>query len=112
MHCFGGTLEQALTYVGLGFMVSVACAITYPSSGETRRMAAGLALGSMLVETDSPYLPPQPRRGRRNEPAFVGAAIEAIASARAMEVERVAEATTANACRLFGVAIPALAGAA
>jgi TatD DNase family protein len=105
MHCFGGSLEQARRYAALGFLVSIACSITYPASGAAREIAAGLALEWLLVETDSPYLPPQPLRGKRNEPARVGAAAEAIAVARRTTVEHVATATTANAVRLFGVRV-------
>jgi TatD DNase family protein len=106
MHCFGGTIEQARRFVGLGFLVSIACVISYPKSDGTRRIAAGLALDSLVVETDSPYLPPQDRRGKRNEPALVGAAVTAVAAARAASPDTIAEATTSNAVRLFGVSIP------
>jgi TatD DNase family protein len=110
MHCFGGTLEQAQRFVGLGFLVSIACAITYPKNEEARRIAAGLPLESLVVETDSPYLPPQDRRGKRNEPAFVEAAVAAIGQARGIPATVVADATTANAAKLFKVAIPTAAG--
>jgi TatD DNase family protein len=103
MHCFGGTLEQAHEYVSLGFLVSIACSITYPKSAEARRIAANLPLAALVVETDSPYLPPQGLRGERNEPANVRAAVEAIAAARAISVDIAAEATTRNASRLFAV---------
>ena len=110
MHCFGGTLEQARRFVALGFLVSIACAITYPKNDEARRIAAGLPLESLVVETDSPYLPPQDRRGKRNEPAFVEAAVVAIGQARGIPATIAADATTANAARLFKVAIPSAAG--
>jgi len=103
MHCFGGTLEQALGFVDLGFLISMSCAITYPKNDEARRIATGVPLEWMVVETDSPYLPPQTRRGGRNEPAFVAAAAAGVAKVRGISVEAVAEATTANACRVFGV---------
>lgn len=103
MHCFGGTLEQAQRYVELGFLISIACPITYPRNDEARRLAAGLPLGSIVVETDSPYLPPQKLRGQRNEPANVRAAIVAIASARRATEDEIAAATTANAEGMFGV---------
>jgi TatD DNase family protein len=103
MHCFGGTLEQAERYVGLGFLVSIACTITYPKNDEARRIAAELPLDTIVVETDSPYLPPQPIRGQRNEPAHVLAAADAVAAARGLPLEVVARATTENACRLFAL---------
>jgi TatD DNase family protein len=106
LHCFGGTLEQALPYVEAGFLVSLACPITYPRNEEARRLAANLPLDRLVVETDSPYLPPQGKRGERNEPANVVVAAAAVARARGIAVEEVAAATTRNACRLFGIAIP------
>jgi TatD DNase family protein len=107
MHCFGGTLEQAGRYVAIGFLISFACVVTYPRNDEARRMAAGLPLDAIVVETDSPYLPPQTLRGKRNEPANVAAAVHAIADARGSSSELVANATTRSAERLFGVQIAA-----
>lgn len=105
MHCFAGTLEQALGYVKLGFLVSVACTVTYPANDEGRRIAAGVPLDSLVIETDSPYLPPQTLRGKRNEPANASAAAQAIAAVRGLSFDEVAAATTRNAERLFGVAV-------
>lgn len=107
MHCFGGTLEQARRYVELGFLISIACSVTYPRSDDTRRIAAGLPLSVLVIETDSPYLPPQDMRGRRNEPSKVAAAAEAVAHVRGLSADDVAAATTSNAARLFGVPVPA-----
>ncbi len=59
MHCFGGTLEQSRRYVDMGFLISLACIVTYPRNDEARRIAMELPLTALLVETDSPYLPPQ-----------------------------------------------------
>ncbi|MEP7215352.1 MAG: TatD family hydrolase [Anaerolineaceae bacterium] len=106
MHCFGGTLEQAQRYVNVGFLISIACPITYPANDEARRVASGLPLEAIVVETDSPYLPPQKLRGRRNEPANIWRAIEAVAAVRGEQVDTIAAATTENASRLFGVALP------
>jgi TatD DNase family protein len=111
MHCFGGTLEQARRYVEIGFLVSLACTITYPANEEGRRIARGLPLESLVVETDSPYLPPQQLRGQRNEPAYLRAAVEALAEARGISFESAAHATTANAARLLGLRLPSGVGA-
>lgn len=105
MHCFGGTLEQALPYVDAGFVISIACPITYPANEKARAMVKALSLRSLVIETDSPYLPPQGRRGKLNEPSFVLEAARAIAELKGESLERVLEATTANACRLFGVQV-------
>ncbi len=105
MHAFGGTLEQARRYVELGFLISLACSAGYPKNDEARRVAAGLPLGALLIETDSPALPPQAKRGERNEPANLVAAAAVIASARDEAVEVVAAATSENALALFGARV-------
>lgn len=103
LHCFGGSLEQARQFVGAGYLVSLACNITYPNNYEARRIARKLPLDALLVETDSPYLPPHGQRGKRNEPANVVAAVGAIAAERSLAFHDVAEATAHNARRLFRV---------
>lgn len=110
MHCFGGTLEQAQRYVDLGFVISIAAPITYPKNEETRRIARELPAGSLVIETDSPYLPPQPMRGKLNEPALVLHTARAVAAARGETVEAILHATTSNAERLFGVSVRETAG--
>ena len=95
----------------MGFLVSLTCSAGYPRNDEARRVAAGLPLASLLIETDSPALPPQSRRGTRNEPANVRVAAEVVAEARGVGIEEVAAATTANAEALFS-AIPAVEASA
>ncbi|MCC6382200.1 MAG: TatD family hydrolase [Dehalococcoidia bacterium] len=107
MHCFGGTLEQALAFVEAGFAVSLSCAVTYPGNHEGRRLAAGLPLEAIVVETDSPYLPPQGRRGQRNEPANVRFAVEAVAEARSADPVAIAETSALTARRLFAASVSA-----
>ena len=111
MHCFGGTLEQALRYVEVGFMVSIAAVITYPGNHEARRLAAGLPAGSLVIETDSPYLPPQAMRGKVNEPALLIHTARAVAEARGETAGAVIALTSANACRLFRIPAGVAAGA-
>lgn len=111
MHCFGGTLEQALPYVEAGFMVSIAGPVTYPKNDEARRLAAGVPAGSLVIETDSPYLPPQMMRGKLNEPALILDTARAVAAARGEPLEVVLASTSANAMRLFRVGAGVTAGA-
>ncbi|MCI0777379.1 MAG: TatD family hydrolase [Chloroflexi bacterium] len=111
MHYFDGDLELGRRYSDLGFFISIHCSVTYPDAGTLAEVAAELPLDVLLVETDSPYGPPQSRRGQRNEPAYVEEAVVKIAQLRNEKIERVAETTTANALRLLGltdVARPAL----
>lgn len=101
LHCFSGDRALAWACVELGFFISLAGPVTYPKNEELRAVARELPLDRLVAETDSPYLAPQSRRGQRNEPAQVRAVVETIAAERGLPVEQVAEATTANARRLF-----------
>ena len=111
MHYFSGDLELAKRYVALGFLISIHTSVTYPKAQALQEVARRLPLETMVVETDSPYGPPQSRRGQRNEPACVSEAVAKIAELRDEPTERVAEATTENALRLFAAATKPAAAA-
>ncbi len=101
MHCFAGSLALAEAYVAAGYVISIPCTITYPTNDALRSVVASLPLDSLVVETDSPYLPPQSHRGQRNEPAFIAAAVQGVADAKGVSFAEAAAATTANARRVF-----------
>ena len=105
MHCFAGDPELAERYVELGFVISVPGTVTYANNSRGRAVARTLPLGSMVVETDCPYLTPQPFRGRRNEPGYVVRTVQEVAELRGCTAEEVASATAENAVRLFGIAL-------
>ncbi len=100
-HCFSGSYEQSLVCLKMGFHISVGGPLTYPNSRKLPRIVEKLPLDRLLVETDCPYLSPQPRRGKRNEPANVRFVAEKIAELRDTTSEEIAAKTTANAMRLF-----------
>lgn len=102
-HCFSGSLEMAREVIRLGFYVSMAGPVTFKNAVKQKEVAKEVPLERLLVETDSPYLTPQPHRGKRNEPAFVRLVAEEVANLRGMELETLAKATTANAKRLFQI---------
>ncbi len=102
-HCFSGSLEMAQEVIRLGFYVSFAGPVTFDKSVKVKEIAAAVPLDRLLVETDSPYLTPNPYRGRRNEPAHVRFVAEEIARLRNLPLEAVAEATTANVRQLFRI---------
>ncbi len=104
MHCFSGDEAFARACLDLGFFISFAGQVTYPKAGALREVAKGLPIGCLLVETDSPYLSPQPVRGRRNEPAHLPETGKALAALRNEDVETFAQATAQNARTLFGLA--------
>ena len=102
-HCFSGNVAQAEECLGFdGFMLSFAGTLTRQGNAlpEVARIAP---LDRILVETDSPYLVPQPLRAKRNEPLFVKHVAEKLAQIRGMSFEEIAEVTTSNAARLFGL---------
>jgi TatD DNase family protein len=104
LHCFTSTLEDAQRGLDMGFLVSFAGNSTYPKSQSIRDVAKILPLSNILIETDSPYLAPQPFRGKRNEPAYVAEVAKALASVRDLSVEEIANATSENFRRLFRLA--------
>jgi TatD DNase family protein len=101
MHCFSGGVEEARRSLELGFFVSFSGVITFPNAGKTREAAKEVPLDRTLVETDCPFLAPQPERGKRNEPAFVVHAADALAKVHGARIEDVAAATTAAARAAF-----------
>jgi TatD DNase family protein len=104
MHSFVGTRAAAEAYVAMGLHLSFAGMLTYKNAQELRDVAAIAPRDRLLVETDSPYLPPVPMRGKRNEPAFVRFTAEVLAQAQGVTLEELAAVTTRNARALFGLA--------
>ncbi len=102
LHCFSGDIHMARQVLDMGFFISFAGPITY--GGEKKKTIAGqIPLENMLVETDCPFLTPVPHRGKRNEPSYVRYVAEKIAELRGVSFEELAEATSLNAMRLFGI---------
>lgn len=103
MHSFCGgraTLDAALE---LGLHISFAGMLTFKKNAELRELAKTVPLDRLLVETDSPYLAPQPQRGKRNEPAFVRHTAECLAEVHGKTLDEIAAITTSNAWRLFAL---------
>ncbi|MBI1317441.1 MAG: YchF/TatD family DNA exonuclease [Candidatus Hydrogenedens sp.] len=111
MHCYGADAEFARKFLDLGFYISFAGNVTYPKAQVLRDAAAVVPMDRLLVETDCPYLAPQPVRGKRCEPAHVLRTGEALAELKGMPFDEFAEATTENARRFFRLDDPAIAGA-
>jgi TatD DNase family protein len=106
MHCFTGDAEQAQECLDLGFHLAFGGVTTYPKAPEVRAAARIAPPGRLLLETDSPYLPPVPFRGQRNEPAYVIHTAKAVAEIRDVPLEQLARETTANFERFFRIAGP------
>ncbi len=105
MHCFAGStafVERALSW---GFYISFAGNVTFPKAEELRAAARAVPLDRLLIETDAPYLAPQPVRGKRCEPAFVQYTAQHLAQLKGVPLETFCAATTENAARLFSVSL-------
>ncbi len=101
IHCFSGDVKLAQRYVELGFMISFAGPVTYPKNNALREAAASLPLEAIVIETDCPYLSPQPRRGKRNEPANVRHTAELISEVRNEPLDILSQRMALSATSLF-----------
>lgn len=102
-HCFSGDLGFAEKVVEAGFFISFTGVITFPNARDLQGIASIIPLEKMVLETDCPYLAPQPFRGKRNEPAYIRFAAEMIAEIKELSLGDVSRMTTLNAKRLFGL---------
>jgi len=101
VHSFTGDRVLAQQVLDLGFYLGINGIVTFPRSEALREAVQAIPLDRLLVETDSPYLAPAPHRGKRNEPLFVRDVAAYVARLRGMALNKLAQATTENACRLF-----------
>ena len=101
IHCFSAGPALAEAAIGLGLYISFSGIVTFRKSDELREIAARVPLDRILVETDAPFLAPVPRRGKRNEPAFVAHTAAAIAAVKDLELDAISRQTTDNFFRLF-----------
>ncbi|KUO76219.1 MAG: hydrolase TatD [Desulfosporosinus sp. BRH_c37] len=100
-HCYSGSWEMAKVLLNMGFYLSFAGPVTYKNARHTVEVASHVPLGRILVETDSPYLTPEPRRGKRNEPTYVREIVKKIAEIKNLPFEDIASQTMRNAETIF-----------
>jgi TatD DNase family protein len=101
MHCFSGSLEVARTCLDRGYYLGLGGPVTYRNARRAVEVARFVPPDRLVLETDAPYLPPEPHRGRRNEPAYLPLIAWAVAHARGVAAGTVAELTTGNAYEAF-----------
>jgi TatD DNase family protein len=106
MHCWGGSPEETQWFVDLGLYISFSGTVTFKKAEAIQASARVVPEDRMLIETDCPFLSPVPKRGQRNEPSFVRHVAEQMALLRGVPLADLADQTTQNACRLFGLALP------
>ncbi|MDE0030642.1 MAG: TatD family hydrolase [Deltaproteobacteria bacterium] len=103
IHCFTSDAAAARTFLDLGFYLSFSGIVTFKNAEALRDIARWVPLDRLLIETDAPFLAPVPKRGRRNEPAYVRFVAETLARARGVDVDEIAGASSRNARTLFGL---------
>src|SRR5580693_6295877 len=104
MHCFSGSPAEAARALDLGFYLSFGGILTFPKSLDIQEAARRAPADRILIETDAPYLAPVPKRGKRNEPAFIVETARKLAERRGVSLESIAALTTSNFRRLFRLA--------
>lgn len=103
IHCFSYSLELAKEYVKMGYYIGVGGVVTFKNGCKLHEVVRGIPLDNIVVETDAPYLSPEPYRGRRNSSAFIPYIIERIAELKDLSYEEVEKAVYENAAGLYGV---------
>ncbi len=103
MHCYSGSREQAEQYIKLGATISIAGPVTFKNAHKLVDVVKAIPIEHLLIETDAPYLTPEPFRGRRNEPAFVRYTAEKVAEIKGISYEEAAKKTAENAKRFFDI---------
>ena len=102
-HCYSGSLEDAKILAKLGWMISFTGVVTYKNARKSLEVIEWLPMEHIMIETDSPYLTPEPFRGKRNDSGHVHLVAETIARVKGMEVEEVVRITTENGKRFFHI---------
>ncbi|SKC83515.1 TatD family hydrolase [Maledivibacter halophilus] len=103
MHCYSGSAQLARQYIKLGAYISIAGPLTFKNARKAVEVVKTIPIEYLMVETDSPYLTPEPYRGKRNESSYVKYVAEKIAQIKEISFEEVAEKTTENAKKYFGI---------
>lgn len=103
IHCFGGSLKQAEEFLQMGFYIGFTGIITFKNAKELQDIVKEVPLEKILIETDCPYLAPEPFRGKRNEPLYVQYVAKKIAELKNLDFEEVSSQTTQNSKKLFKI---------
>ena len=103
LHCFTGTMNDARKVIERGWYLSLSGIVTFKRSSELRDVAKEVPLAQLLIETDTPYLAPQSRRGKRNEPAYISETAGLIADLKGISADELIVATAKNAKNLFNI---------
>ena len=105
LHCYSGSYEDAVRYIDMGFYIAFGGALTFKNATKQRAIAQKLPLERLVIETDCPYMTPEPHRGERNSPLLIHLTLETLAKVRNISLEEAATATYQNAMDLFGISL-------
>lgn len=103
LHCFSGSVELAREYIKLGCYISIPGTVTFKNSRKVREVAREIPLDRLFIETDSPYMAPEPHRGKRNDPSLVAFVADKIAQEKGISYEEVCDKTMENAKKFFEI---------
>lgn len=103
MHCFSGSVEMAQEVIKMGMYISLSGTVTFKNAKKAQEVAQSVPLDKLLIETDSPYLTPEPFRGKRNNSAYVRYTAEKIADIRGLSFEKLAHITMENGKRFYNI---------
>lgn len=103
MHCYNDSVDYIKQCLDMNFYISLGGPVTFKNATHPKEVAKAVPFDRLLIETDAPYLAPHPKRGKRNEPAYVKLVAEKIAELRGISFEEVADQTTKNAFHVFGI---------
>jgi len=105
LHCYSGSYEDAVRYVDMGYYIAFGGALTFKNATKQRCIAEKLPLERIVIETDCPYMTPEPHRGKRNSPLLIHLTLEMLAKVRNIPLEEAAAAIYQNAMNLFGISL-------
>ena len=103
LHCYSGSVELAREYIKLGCYISIPGTVTFKNSRKVREVAREIPLDRLFIETDSPYMAPEPHRGKRNDPSLVAFVADKIAQEKGISYEEVCDKTKENAKKFFKI---------
>ena len=103
LHCFSGSLETAKIYTSMGYLLGIGGVVTFKNGVKLKEVVEGIDLEYLLLETDSPYLSPEPKRGKRNDSRNVKYIAEKVAEFKNVSVEEIAKITYENAINVFNI---------
>jgi len=103
LHCYSGSSEMALEFIKIGFLIGIGGICTFKNAKNIIDVIKNVSLEYIILETDSPYLTPEPFRGKRNESSYIPVIAKRVAEVKSLDLKEIEETTTSNARRLFDI---------